>query len=305
MLLFTALIWGTGFVFQRMGMETAEPITFNAARMALAAVVIGPAAIMLWRRRDRVLTEASPEYRKDYGRNTLLGGICCGVVLSAASIFQQMGLVYTSAGKAGFITAMYLLLVPVMGFIFLRRRNTLLVWIAVAMGVAGMYFLCLTEDFSLSQGDTLVCMCAVFYSVHILCCDYFVQKGHTICISAIQFATAAVVSTAAAFLLETPSMERLASAVTPIAYCGLVSGGTGYTLQMVGQKHTDPTSASLIMSMESVFAVVTGALMLHEKMTLREIAGCVIMLAAIILVQLPVAEIRGRLATAKKGETDG
>ena len=287
LLLFTALIWGTAFVFQRVGMEKIEPITFNAARMALAAVFIGIVALLLWRREKKKPAVRTAEEQKKYTVNTIKGGILCGCFLSIASILQQMGLVHTTAGKAGFITAMYMLLVPIIGFIFLRRRYRLLVWIAVLLGVVGMYFLCITEEFSLSTGDTLVCVCALFFSFHILCCDHYVRRGDPVRIAAIQFATATVISTVVALITEEPDMDKLVSALIPILYCGIVSGGIGYTLQIVAQKYTDATVAALLMSMESVFAVIAGALLLHEKMSFRELSGCIIMMAAIVLVQLP------------------
>ena len=293
LLLFTALIWGTAFVFQRVGMESIEPITFNAARMALAALATGLVALLARRKEQN-----SPvEERKQYRKNTITGGICCGCFLSLASILQQMGLVYTTAGKAGFITAMYILLVPILGFVFFKKKNTWLVWLSVLLGVAGMYFLCISGEFRLSYGDALICGCALFFSCHILCCDYFVRRGHPIWISAIQFATATVISSVAAMLAEKPSVEKLVSAAIPILYCGVVSGGIGYTLQIVAQKYTDPTIASLLMSMESVFAVIAGVLLLQERMSVRELSGCVIMLVAIVLVQLPLP--KGRRSVKK------
>lgn len=291
LLLFTALIWGTAFVFQRVGMESIEPITFNAARMALAALATGLVAL-LTRRKEQ---NSPVEERKQYRKNTITGGICCGCFLSLASILQQMGLVYTTAGKAGFITAMYILLVPILGFVFFKKKNTWLVWLSVLLGVAGMYFLCISGEFRLSYGDALICGCALFFSCHILCCDYFVRRGHPIWISAIQFATATVISSVAAMLAEEPSVEKLVSAAIPILYCGVVSGGIGYTLQIVAQKYTDPTIASLLMSMESVFAVIAGVLLLQERMSVRELSGCVIMLVAIVLVQLPLPKGRRSL----------
>ena len=291
LLLFTALIWGTAFVFQRVGMESIEPITFNAARMALAALATGLVALLPRRKEQNFPVEERKQYRK----NTITGGICCGCFLSLASILQQMGLVYTTAGKAGFITAMYILLVPILGFVFFKKKNTWLVWLSVLLGVAGMYFLCISGEFRLSYGDALICGCALFFSCHILCCDYFVRRGHPIWISAIQFATATVISSVAAMLAEEPSVEKLVSAAIPILYCGVVSGGIGYTLQIVAQKYTDPTIASLLMSMESVFAVIAGVLLLQERMSVRELSGCVIILVAIVLVQLPLPKGRRSL----------
>lgn len=286
LLILTAMIWGTAFVFQRVGMESIEPITFNAARMALAAVAVGGVSALPMASEKNRLAACSVGECEKYRKNTILGGICCGTFLAAASIFQQMGVVYTTAGKAGFITAMYMLLVPVINFVFFRKRNSWIVWLAVLMGVVGMYLLCMTGSFSLGRGDTLVCICAVLFSGHILCCDHFVKLGNPIRISAIQFATCTVISAVAALILEEPSWAKIASAAIPILYCGIVSGGIGYTLQIVAQKFTDPTVASLLMSLESVFAVIAGAILLGERMTSRELLGCVIMFAAIVLVQL-------------------
>ena len=292
LLLFTALIWGTAFVFQRVGMESIEPITFNAARMALAAVAVGMVALLTQRNGRDFPENRSVEEQKQYKKSTIIGGICCGCFLSLASILQQMGLVYTTAGKAGFITAMYMLLVPIIGFVFFKKKNTWLVWLSVLLGVVGMYFLCMSGEFRLAYGDSLVCICAVFFSCHILCCDHFVQRGNPIWISTIQFATATVISSVVAMIVEEPNVEKLVSAVIPILYCGVVSGGIGYTLQIVAQKYTDPTIASLLMSMESVFAVVAGAILLRERMSSRELFGCVMMLAAIVLVQIPLPKGR-------------
>lgn len=302
LLLLTAMIWGLAFVAQRVGMETIEPITFNAARMALAALVVGGLALILWyRERGRAGAgrgDAAKEYQQEkdidrieYNKNTVLGGICCGSFLAVASLFQQAGIVYTTAGKAGFITAMYILLVPIIGVLFLKKKNSFVVWLAVGLGVIGMYFLCMNEGFSISRGDFLVSICALFFSLHILSCDHFVQLGHPIRISAIQFATATLISTIAAVIFEEPTPQKLISALVPIAYCGIMSGGVGYTMQMVAQKYTDPTVASLIMSLESVFAAITGALLLNEKMSFRELLGCGIMFIAIILVQIPLPEM--------------
>ena len=328
LLLLTAMIWGTAFVGQRVGMESIEPVTFNAARMALAAVAIGMVSVLTSRKKDNPNSVGSgekeekqitalageeadfniPDEEQDEGqdevkdevqravsdvqrqrrRNTVIGGICCGTFLTAASLFQQVGVVYTTAGKAGFITAMYMLLVPIINFILFKKKNTWLVWTGVLVGVAGMYLLCITDGFSLMYGDTLVCVCALLFSGHILCCDHFVQKGDAIRISAIQFTTAAVISTVIALIAEEPSVQKIVSAAIPILYCGIVSGGIGYTLQMVAQKYTDPTIASLLMSLESVFAVIAGALLLGEHMTARELTGCIVMFAAIVLVQIPL-----------------
>ena len=304
LLLLTAMIWGTAFVAQRVGMDSIEPITFNASRMALAAVLVGALAFVLRKKQKKeALRPASskrplPAGEEHIGRNagesavtwrnTLKGGICCGLFLTAGSVFQQMGVVYTSAGKAGFITAMYMLFVPILNYILFKKKNSWLVWLAVLVGVGGMYLLCVKEDFTLTRGDFLVCICALMFSGHILCCDHFVRVAKPIELAAVQFATAAVVSAVTALLLETPGWDGIASAAVPIIYCGVVSGGIGYTLQIVAQKYTDPAIASLLMSLESVFAVIAGAVLLGEQMSFRELLGCVIMFAAIILVQVPL-----------------
>ena len=313
LLLLTAMIWGTAFVAQRVGMDSIEPITFNAARMWLAAVAIGAVAILTRRNRQnnrqkRQMPKDSEKQinadgaagavtglgdpAQDRRRNTIIGGICCGTFLTAASLFQQMGIVYTTAGKAGFITALYMLFVPILSFILFKKKNTWLVWTGVLIGVIGMYLLCITDGFSLTYGDMLVCICALLFSCHILCCDHFVRLGNPLFISAIQFTTVAVISSVAAFIAEEPSWQKVISAAIPILYCGIVSGGIGYTLQMIAQKYTDPTIASLLMSLESVFAVIAGALLLGERMTARELAGCIIMFAAIVLVQIPLPSRR-------------
>lgn len=287
-LMLTALIWGTAFAFQRAGMEQIGPLTFVASRMTLSAAAVGLAAILRGRHASR-----QEKVTKADARRTVTGGVCCGAVLAFASIFQQSGIVYTSAGKAGFITALYILIVPVINHVFFKKRSTWIVWLSVLLGVAGMYLLCMTESLSLSPGDALICVCAVLFSAHILCCDRFVNGSDPVRISAVQFITATLISWAAAFLMENPSLQTIVPAAVPILYCGIMSGGVGYTLQLVAQKRTDPTVASLLMSFEAVFAVLAGALLLHEKMSARELLGCAVMFVAIIAVQLPAARKEG------------
>ena len=281
LLLITAIIWGTAFAAQRVGMESIEPVTFTSSRMWLAALTAGTAAFFLGR--NKPATAQKPEEK----RRTLIGGICCGLFLTGASLFQQYGIVYTTAGKAGFITALYILLVPVVNFVLFKKRSSFHVWLAIAIGVAGMYLLCVTEDFRITHGDTLVCICALLFTGHILCCDHFSRLGDPVKISAIQFVVVALVSGMIALITETPSWAGIKAAAVPILWCGVMSGGVGYTLQMVAQGFTDPTVASLLMSLEAVFAALTGALLLGERMTSRELFGCVIMFAAIVVVQLP------------------
>ena len=286
LLIFTAMIWGTAFAAQRAGVDKIEPFTFIAARMLLAAVVVGAVAFILAKKRD-AKAPLAPDERLARRRGTIRGGIACGLFLSAAGAFQQIGIIYTPAGKAGFITAMYMLIVPIISFFIFRKKQGARVWLAVAIGVAGLYLLCVTEGFSLGRGDILVCICAVLFSCHILCCDHYVRLGDPVAISAIQFVVVFVICTVIAVIFETPTWDKIVSAAIPIAYCGIVSGGVGYTLQIVAQGFTAPAVASLLMSLESVFAVIGGALILGERMTPRELIGCAVMFAAIILVQLP------------------
>ena len=286
LLMTTAVIWGTAFVAQRVGMDSIQPYSFTAARMALAALAVGLVAVLL-RRPCRREAGAPREDRAACRKNTILGGVCCGVFLTVASLFQQFGIVTTTAGKAGFITAMYILLVPVMDRLIFGKKHSLRVWAAVLIGVAGMYLLCVGDGMRITKGDALVCGCAIVFSCHILCVDSFVRRGDAIWMAVIQFACSAVLSGIGAWLFEKPSWDQFAAAAIPILYCGLLSGGVGYTLQIVAQRFTDPTVASLLMSLESVFAVLAGALLLHERMSAREALGCVVLFAAIALVQLP------------------
>ncbi len=291
LLLFTAFIWGTAFAAQRTGMETIEPITFNAARTVLAAVAVGLLAWLVGRRENAAALEGAGASigSSKLRRQEIIGGLCCGAFLTAAGTVQQVGLVYTSAGKAGFITAMYIIFVPVINSVFFKKRQGWMIWLAVLLGVGGMYLLCVSESLSLNRGDAWVGLCALLFSGHILCCDHFVQQGNALRISAVQFATAAVITTVLALMMENPTWDKIQAAFWPIAYCGLLSGGLGYTLQMTAQKYTEPAVASLLMSLESVFAVLAGAVLLDERLSSRELWGCIVMFAAIVMVQLPVA----------------
>ena len=259
LLILTSVIWGSAFVSQRVGMESIEPITFNAARMALAAAATWIVSLII-----RLKNSKKIRFESAYGapdiKSTVPGGVLCGLFLSAASISQQTGIVYTTAGKAGFITAMYIVIVPVISFFALKRRYPIIVWGGVAVGVAGMCLLCLTDGFSLTKGDALIFFCALMFSFHILCCDRFVRRGDPVMMAAIQFTVCAAVSAVFALIFEQPSWDKIASAAIPILYCGLISGGVGYTLQIVAQKMTDPAIAAMIMSLEAVFAVLSGAI---------------------------------------------
>ncbi|MBO5518219.1 MAG: DMT family transporter [Firmicutes bacterium] len=291
LLLSAALIWGVSFVFQRKGMEYIEPLTFAASRLVLAALSVAVLAFVM-DLRDRRRPDFEPktgEEARNYKKNTVLGGVLAGLCLVGAGAFQQMGVVYTTAGKAGFITTLYMMLVPIINFAVFRKKSPLQTWVGVVLGVIGLYLLCMTDkSFSLTKGDTLVMICSIFFALHILTCDHFVDKGNPVKISAIQFITACVCTWVLAFLFEEPTWAKILSAMVPIAYCGIMSGGVGYTFQILAQKNTDPTIAALLLSLESVFAVIAGAIMLKEMMSTRELLGCLVMFVAIILVQIPL-----------------
>lgn len=285
LLLLTALIWGSAFVAQSVGMDYVGPFTFNAARCIIGGVVLIPCIILI----DKLNGTAPSvwgEKAKDDKKPLIAGGVLCGIILAVASSLQQFGIKYTTVGKAGFITALYIVIVPVMG-IFLRKKIAGAVWLSVGVATFGMYLLCITEGFSLAFGDTLVMLCAVGFSVHILVIDSYAPKVDCVRMSCIQFFVCALLCLIPALIFEKPSLTQIASAWQPVLYAGVMSCGVAYTLQVVGQKHVKPAVASLILSLESVFAVLAGWLFLSQGLTGREIMGCALVFIAIILAQLP------------------
>ena len=282
LLMLAALIWGSAFVAQSVGMDYIGPFTFNSVRSFLGAIVLLP---VIWYTGRTKKTEIQQDRRQER-KDLIMGGICCGVILTVSSSLQQIGLMYTSAGKAGFITALYILIVPVLGM-FLGKKVGIKTWIGVVLAVIGMYLLCITSGFSISYGDFMVLLCAFVFSLHILTVDYFSPKVDGVKLSSIQFLVCGILSAIPMIVKEQPQAADILAAWLPIAYAGVLSSGVAYTLQIVCQKHLNPTVASLIMSLESVFAVLTGWLILHEKLSIREFTGCVLVFAAIILAQLP------------------
>ena len=280
MLLLTALIWGMAFVAQSVGMDYVQPFTFNFLRTILGAVVLIP-IIALFRLFDK------NGVKRDISlKNTVTGGIVCGVVLFAASSFQQSGIALTTAGKAGFITALYIVIVPLLE-LFIYKKTSAKVWLCVFIAITGFYLLCVKENFEIGRGDVLVLACALFFAGHIMVIDYFNTKNTDgMLMSCIQFFTAAFLLLICTFLFESPDIKSILSAWRPIVYAGVMSCGLGYTLQIIGQRHTPPTAATLIMSLESVFAALAGWLMLNEKMSIKELTGCALVFAAVILAQL-------------------
>ncbi len=287
LLFLAASIWGVAFVAQSVGMDYMGPFTFNGARSLIGGIVLLPLIAVRERSRKKTGGEPkTPEKKKPRRKVTLLGGCCCGLAICTASMFQQYGIQYTTVGKAGFITTLYIIIVPIMG-LFFGKKVRRIVWAGAALAAAGMYLLCVNETLSLNKGDLLVFLCAVIFSVHILVIDYFSPKADGVKLSCIQFFVAGILCTIGAFLLETPSWDALVSGAVPVLYAGVMSCGVAYTLQIIGQRNLDPTVASLILSLESVVSVLAGWVILDQTMNGKEIFGCVLVFAAVILVQLP------------------
>lgn len=284
LLLLTAFIWGVAFVAQSMGLDYVEAMTFNGCRFLLGGTVLLP---VIYFRKKRQLKQAPDEGQKRKQRKiTLVGGICCGLALCTASCLQQYGIQYTTVGKTGFITALYIVIVPILG-IFLKKKISPLVWAGAVLAVAGFYFLCITENSGINKGDILVFFCAVCFSFHIMIIDYFAPKADGVQLSCVQFYVSGIICMVAAFLLETPSMQEIMAGAIPILYAGIFSCGVAYTLQIVGQARVNPTVASMILSLESVISVLAGWVILQETLTGRQIVGCILVFGAVILAQLP------------------
>lgn len=301
LLLLTSFIWGSAFVAQSSGMDYVGPYTYNMARNVLAFLFLIPVIYVIGKKKGGTDNTGSGTGIDDAAfeganwksillpdRTTLVGGIYCGLVMAVASSLQQIGITMTTAGKAGFITALYIILVPLMG-VFIGKKIPRIIWFCVVLAMAGFYLLCVKEGFSISKGDILVLFCSVGFSVHIMTIDHFTSKGvDGVKMACIQFAVAAIVMTPVMFALENPSVSGLLSAWMTIAYAGILSSGVGFTLQIVAQKDTDPTTATLIMSLESVFAAVSGCLFLNEVLLPKEILGCILVFVAVILAQVPL-----------------
>ncbi len=284
MLLLTALIWGSAFVAQSVGMDYVGPFTFNGVRSVIGGIFL---IFCIWFMDKTGIRKNKREESREDKKALLTGGISCGVVLFIASNLQQIGIQYTTVGKAGFITALYIVIVPVMG-LFLKKKCPVTVWISVIIAVIGFYRLSVTDGFSLTKGDLLVLLCAVVFSVHILVIDYFTEKADGVKMSCIQFIVCGILSCICMFIFEKPHVAALFGAWMPLLYAGILSCGVAYTLQIVAQKGYNPTVASLLLSLESVFSVVAGFIVLGQKMTARELSGCLLIFAAVILAQIPV-----------------
>lgn len=274
LLLLTAFIWGCAFVAQSTGMQYVGPFTFTALRSYLGGLVLLPLIYFF----DHTMNF------KD--KKLWIGGILCGIVLGLASDFQQIGIQYTTVGKAGFITALYIIIVPFLG-LFLGKKLSPKIGISVILAVVGLYLLCMTKSLTLSTGDLLVFVCAFIFAVHILVIDHYSPLVDGVKMSCIQFFTCAIMNTIPMLLVEDVSVSHIIAGSAPILYAGLLSSGAGYTLQIIGQKDMNPTVASILLSMESVFSVLAGWVILGQSLSIREGIGCICMFIAIIIAQLP------------------
>ena len=321
-LFLTAFIWGTAFVAQSVGTEYVGPFTFNMSRSVLAGLFLLPVIAVMQRlsqdkdagsqsKRGGLSSDAAApvtssdeasafaeneaglgQQKTSSDKKTLVvGGVLCGVALFVASNLQQIGIGYTTVGKAGFITAMYIILVPIFS-VFLHKKAGIKLWISVVIAVAGLYLLCMNGSFSIAKGDLIVFLCAIAFSFHILIISHFSPKVDGVKMSCIQFWVTAILSAVFMLIFEHPDFSAVLEAWLPIVYAGVLSSGVAYTLQIVGQKDMNPTVASLIMSLESVISVIAGWIILHQTMGAREVAGCVLMFIAIILAQLPERRTR-------------
>ena len=275
-----ALIWGIAFAFQRMGAERLGPLSFNACRGVLATLALW--LLTLLRSRSGI-----GAYPTGEGRRFWLGGLLCGVLLWAGSNLQQYGLSETEAGAAGFLTSLYIVLVPLLEVIVLRRRVPALLWISVLLALSGLYLLSVGEGFAVRPTDAVIMLSALVFAVHILAVDRFVKDADPVALCCVQFAVVSLLSAAGAAIWEHPSWADVKSVAPSLLYVGVVSGGLGYASQMAAQKYGKPETVSLLCSMESLFSVLGGAVILSERLTLRELAGCAVMFCAVLLSQMP------------------
>ena len=288
LLLLTSIVWGISFIAQSKGVELISPMAFNGIRTMLGAVVLVPVILCLDFGRKKKNT-----YPPQNIKMLALGGIICGTLLCIATTLQTAGMIYTSPGKSGFITALYMVIVPIIG-LFMGKKTRPIIWISVLIAICGLYMMCISSAVQINIGDLLTLGCAVVFSFHILAIDYFSPKVDGVKLACLQFLVCGVISLVYVFLFEDPKLPPILDAWLSIGYSGIFSCGVAYTLQIVGQKYTDPTSASILMSLESVFATLTTVILVELGWNLtggqlsgREILGCVLMFIAIIMVQLP------------------
>lgn len=287
LLLLTATIWGTAFVAQSVGMDYVGPFTFNMLRCLIGGIVLIPYIFLSNKVSGSEKKRIEERETKSEKKTLITGGICCGILLALAMNFQQVGIQYTTVGRAGFITACYIIIVPLIGMTFFGKKCRSTICAAVVLALIGLYLLCITEEFDIGQGDFLVLICSFLFSLHILVIDHFSPLVDGVKMSCVQFFVAGIVSGIPAFLTENVVWGNILAAWQPVLFAGVLSCGIAYTLQIVGQKNMNPTVASLILSLESCIAVLAGWIILGENLTLKEMLGCIFMFAAIVLAQLP------------------
>ncbi|MCR5700660.1 MAG: DMT family transporter [Lachnospiraceae bacterium] len=287
-LLITAFIWGTSFVAQSIGMEKIEAFTFNGIRTVMGGLFLLPVIFIRELQKRKEAGEKDKKVKNIFTKKALKYGIILGLIFFTASNFQQFAFYYSTAGKIAFITALYMIFVPIIG-LFIGKNVPILTWICVVFGFIGTYFLCIKpgQSFNVNKGDLLALVCAFVYAIHILSVEKFSKEVDGVLLSCLQFFVGGGLSLIMMFIFETPVIANILVAAKPLLYSGIMSCGIAYTLQIVGQKYTEATIASLLMCMESVFAVITSAIVLHEFLTGREITGCIIMFAAIVISQIP------------------
>ena len=280
-LLLAALIWGTAFVAQSVGMDHVGPFTFNAVRNLIGSLVLVPCIFLIRKLRPR----AADAPRADR-KTILLGGLACGTFLCIAANLQQFGIKDTTVGKAGFITALYIVIVPLLG-IFFKKKVRLQLWISVILAVAGLYLLCITEKLTIGKGDVYVVGSAFGFALQIMAVDYFAARMDGMILACGEFLVCGLETFILMFIFETPTIAGIQAAALPLLYTGVLSCGVAYTMQILGQSKVDPTLASLIMSLEAVISALAGWALLGQKLSARELCGAVLMFAAVILAQLP------------------
>lgn len=279
-LLLCAFFWGTAFASQSNAMQYVGPYTFVFLRSTITCLVLSACLPMLSRLSGESKNEQAP-----LRLHLIVGGLC-GCFLVLATILQQIGLITTTTAKSGFITALYIVIVPILG-IFLKKRPSAAIWLGVALSLVGLYFLCMTDSLSIEFGDLITLGSALVFAIHIVLIDRLGGRLNSIKLSTIQFGTAAIVACIVMLIFETPSVPGILACWKDILFVAVISGAAGYTLQIIGQKHTDPTLASLIMCLESVFAAFGGWILLGQTLSGRELLGCVLMLSASAIALLP------------------
>lgn len=291
MLLLTATIWGVAFVAQSVGMDYVGPFTFSFTRYILGAVVLLPFVIvdLSKNNKKKQLKDIDEKTEKSIFsvKTSIIGGLICGVVLFTASILQQFGINYSdSVGKCGFITALYIVMVPLI-YICMGKKYRFFIWLAVPISVIGMFLLCVNpaEGFKIGFAEILVMISAVFFSIHIIIVDSIIRKSSGVTISAVQFFMCFMIGLVFALIFEKPTFAMILKGWVPICYAGVLSCGVAYTLQILGQKHVEPAKASLIMCLESVISAIAGWILLGQVLSVKEIIGCVVVFAGIILAQ--------------------